>query len=348
MGLNCIAFDTVLVKFQQYYETTPMKRSDSKNGLPRTWRRALDAAGVLGLVLHYLTSTMDDTALCQIFSITPTCCTRYLDWGLDLLLLAYKTVEAARIVWPTPVEMEKLSLRIQARRGKQTSVSNTFGFVDGCKLHCKQSLNDFEQSQYYNGWKTDHFISNVFCFDTQGCIIWASLNNPGSWHDSTCSKCLYDRLKDQTPDPYNILADTAFPYLDGKILKPLKTGDSIPRTRQGFAAAIKTSHEVTSERQAAEWGMRALQGAFPRLYVPTAASDHPRRLRMLTAVARTFNVRTRLVGINQLKTVYDEAAAREEDNPDVTFRSIAEQFYNGIFKPKDANARIRRYCHAEI
>lgn len=353
-GINVSTFEHILNNgFTALYEERPLKRNDNQGTGSRMERRSLDAAGVLGLALHWATSTMDHTALCQIFAVTPTCCARYLDFGLDLLHDVLHKMTEARIAWPKAEEFPALAARIQARRGSGTAVNNTFGFVDGCKLPIKQSLNDLEQSVYYNGWKSAHYVSNVFAFDTYGCIIWASLNNPGSYHDSTCSKGLYERLKNQTPEPYNVVADTAFPFagaLAGKILKPLKSGDKMPASQYAFAREVRTSHEVTSERQAAEWGMRSLQGTFPRLYMPSPASDHVKRLRMLTVITRLHNVRTRMVGINQIRTVYDEAIERAEANQSESqaFVTLADMYYKETFQPENANAQIARFYHNEL
>ena len=65
------------------------------------------------------------------------------------------------------------------------------------------------------------------------------------------------------------------------------------------------SHKAcVSVRQAAEWGMRGVQAAFPRLTM-RMTTDNARRHMILEIVFRLFNARTRLMKINQIRTVYD-------------------------------------------
>ena len=50
---------------------------------------------------------------------------------------------------------------------------------------------------YYNGWTSDHYVSNVFCFCPDGTIPIAYFNVPGSVHDSQVAEWgdIYDKLK---------------------------------------------------------------------------------------------------------------------------------------------------------
>jgi hypothetical protein len=61
--------------------------------------------------------------------------------------------------------------------------------------------------------------------------------------------------------------------------------------------------QLSSYRQTAEWGMRALQGGFGRLRVPLSVNAEA-RFRLLRVISRAFNLRVRMVGINQIRTVY--------------------------------------------
>ena len=58
----------------------------STHGEPRPGGRSLDAWGALGLVLHYLNSTMLEISLQQIFALIPTTVSRYITFGLQILL----------------------------------------------------------------------------------------------------------------------------------------------------------------------------------------------------------------------------------------------------------------------
>jgi hypothetical protein len=67
---------------------------------------------------------------------------------------------------------------------------------------------------------------------------------------------------------------------------------------------LKLSNVYTSLRQASEWGMRGLQGSFPRCKkrLPT---DNLLRRKILEAIIFIHNFRTEVVGLSQIKTVFD-------------------------------------------
>jgi hypothetical protein len=50
--------------------------------------------------------------------------------------------------------------------------------------------------------------------------------------------------------------------------------------------------------------MQAVQGSFARLRVPLDANDAPARAQLIETCLRLHNVRTRIVGINQIRSVY--------------------------------------------
>ena len=107
--------------------------------------------------------------------------------------------------------MEVFSAMVAAR---QPLLPGCFAFVDGLCLPMQQPPSAEKQNAYYNSWKsakTGVCVSNVLCFTPDGCIAWASMNCPGSWHDSACSSGLFEKLRTQTPDPFFIVGDSAFP-----------------------------------------------------------------------------------------------------------------------------------------
>jgi hypothetical protein len=65
---------------------------------------------------------------------------------------------------------------------------DVFAIADGLKLYFQQCDGLDEESMYYNGWKYDHFITNVLVFSIDGRMIATVMNAPGSLHDSTSAK----------------------------------------------------------------------------------------------------------------------------------------------------------------
>src|SRR5882724_7915917 len=86
MGFDVDTFGLILQGFQAEWELNHIERSDvNPNGEPRLGARSLNAAGVLGLVLHYIHSCMTETSLQQIFGLVPATVDRYIQFGLRIL-----------------------------------------------------------------------------------------------------------------------------------------------------------------------------------------------------------------------------------------------------------------------
>jgi DDE superfamily endonuclease len=145
-------------------------------------------------------------------------------------------------------------------------------------------------------------------FICSGLIIAASLNCPGSWHDSEVARPIYKKLRDKTPAGFYLVADTAFlrgaRFLEGRIRAPLKAGERLPSDPHEREQRLRFDRQLLSYRQSVEWGMRALQGSFGRLRVPMDINDSQGRSDILEICTRLHNLRVRCVGINQILNVY--------------------------------------------
>lgn len=69
--------------------------------------------------------------------------------------------------------------------------------------------------------------------------------------------------------------------------------------------ALAADRSIVSCRQAVEWGMQAIQGPFSRVTQPLP-NNHAARKRILDCVFRLYQVRVRVVGLNQIRTVYED------------------------------------------
>ncbi len=67
---------------------------------------------------------------------------------------------------------------------------------------------------------------------------------------------------------------------------------------------LKISNVHTSLRQASEWGMRGLQGTFPRCKKRMPSNPETRRL-VLECIVLIHNFRTEIVGFSQIRSVFD-------------------------------------------
>ncbi|KIK52702.1 hypothetical protein GYMLUDRAFT_250962 [Collybiopsis luxurians FD-317 M1] len=170
MGLDVATFHFILEghgHFADVWDSTPIPRGDvSQAAAPRVGMRSLDAAGALGLVLHYLGSAIHEVQLQQIFAIVPSVLTRYLHFSLDILLATLRKMKEARIALPeTQDEYEELSLLVVACH---PLLEGAFSSIDGLALPAQVSDDPEIENATYNGWKTDHTITNVLMFSLKG------------------------------------------------------------------------------------------------------------------------------------------------------------------------------------
>ncbi len=61
---------------------------------------------------------------------------------------------------------------------------------------------------------------------------------------------------------------------------------------------------VVSVRQAAEWSVRDLRGAYPRLRTTLTLTDYQRRL-LFEGIIKLNNYRTFSLGLSQVRTVFE-------------------------------------------
>ena len=262
----------------------------------------LDRFAKLGLFLHFLNSTMGMKNLQQIFGCSAWMVSVVIKDYLHLVKRALLNHADARVRWPDAEQRRHLAELVSRR---EPTINNIIGFVDGLHLFVQCNDDTTEQSQFYNGWIGDTCINNIFVFSATGMIIFAALNFPGCVHDAYAAVQLYNLLE-SIDDEYAIVADVAFPTrkaMEGKIVCGSKQG-AIPAARDEAIEHILKHVVMVSLRQAAEWGMRCLQGTFGRLRL-RLPHDNKRRLLMMECVVLLHNFRTSRLGINQIRTVFD-------------------------------------------
>lgn len=150
---------------------------------------------------------------------------------------------------------------------------------------------------------------------------------------------MYDRLRQSTPPPFYIIGDSAFPSSTGlatKVRTPLKDGATLPRDPARLAAVLEENRAIVSVRQAAEWGMRALQGPFARLRVPLDPNDHDDRGRIIRLCARLHQLRVRIIGLNQTRNTFLPSFSGGGRSPFACFQSL-------LFRDIRKADRVGRY-----
>lgn len=172
MGFDVETFELIVRSgFGTLWLSQPIPRADANtHGETRPGGRSLNAWGALGLVLHYLNSTMLEISLQQIFALIPTTVSRYITFGLQILLETLRVLPDAAIRWPVhDIEFQDDSDLIVARHAR---LDGAFASVDGLNLPTQTSEDPEVENATYNGWLSEHFISFVIVFSPRGmCLL---------------------------------------------------------------------------------------------------------------------------------------------------------------------------------
>ena len=125
------------------------------------------------------------------------------------------------------------------------------------------------------------------------------INCPGSWHDSfILSYGIYRKIE----DVYNqfggkVVVNSAFnASRNKKFLIKSAQNDPINATRY----TIQLNRAATSVRQLSEWGMRMIQGQFPRLKDKMEFKEFGERKVILHLMVLLYNFQTEEVHINMI------------------------------------------------
>lgn len=131
----------------------------------------------------------------------------------------------------------------------------------------------------------------------------------GSWHDAQICRPLFTKLIEETPEPYAIAGDSAFPHhglLFKKIVTCMKEDNEYAQVSSQLMDTRRALHNyIVYIRQAAEWGMGALQKTWGCLQLPLP-TDNEARSMLLMVVLRLHNYRVCNVGYNQIRSVYKD------------------------------------------
>lgn len=279
---------------------------------------SLASVDILGLTLHYLKSSARQIHLCPMFGLVPSSVQVWVDYGMEVLfrVVKKKSRKDFAVKWPTEVEMKDSSDNLTNNRPNGQLMRGIFGVVDGGRLPCADYDNSDLQNAYYEGYTGNVEVTNLLVFNFFGEVIHAAVNYPGSWHDSklaSVSGLIFPKLgDDMTPPGFAILGDSAFVcdlrVAHGKVVRARKANEvrDIPTSAALAAVDIIMQRVLPSERQSAEWGIRCLKGPFGRMRLPLSP-DSVKRGRLIRTCVHLLNFRTRIIGLNQVWTVYASA-----------------------------------------
>ena len=299
-----------------------------RHGCPRL----LGPEGCLGLLLFYLGSTMNYKHLCMLFGVTPSVCSRVINMMLKKVVRGLRSHPFAQVKFPDAVKMREFADMIQER---EPLVSDIIGFMDGVSFPAECTDERVEQNSYYCGYDCDTMVNNVFAYGPDGKVFFAAINFPGSWADGSMTARFLGHLKAKIGE-YKICVDQGFPRSGdayGTLVGPVtkRAARRLHRDVRDYLLRISNVH--TSLRQASEWGMRGLQGTFPRCKKRLPSDSEQRRL-VLESIVLVHNFRTEYVGYSQIKSVFDPEYVRVEN---LHGYDQISQYY---FRPGDYNSDI--------
>jgi hypothetical protein len=281
----------------------------------------VDYDDICALALHWFSSASSQLSLQCIFGLTPGRCSELLRLGRRVLLDVLLAHPDAQVCWPSEEEMRENFALIAddathpGSRGIPPLQSLPFAFVDGTLFRIPKPASETEQRAYFSGKAHMHCVNCILVYDPHGCVIWMSMNNYGSKHDFGLSAGLIHLLSSPaTPEWAGLIADTGFrSVLTSKLFITAHTQRcAMPADPAQYEDAVYADWWITYKRQAAEWGQRALKSLSPRCSTRLPVGAHE-RAHMLRTLVHFHNFRTRRIGKNQIKTVYQAALDRRNE-----------------------------------
>ncbi len=179
----------------------------------------------------------------------------------------------------------------------EPSIDDVIGFMDGVSLKTECTSKHVTQNAFYSGYKCETTVNSVFTYGPDGKVFIAAINFPGSWADgSLCARFLHSICR--RIGHYKICVDQGFPRSGDAwniLVGPMNEHSAwrLHPTMRDYL--LHVSNVYTSLRQSSEWGMRALQGSFPRCKKCLPSNFMQRRL-VLESIILIHNFRTDIVG----------------------------------------------------
>jgi len=171
MGFDVDAFEHIIKSgfaCMWYEKSIDCSDRDMTTGNPRPSARLVDAWGALGLVLHYLNSTMCEVSLQQIFALIPSTISCYITFALYLLFETLNNIPESFIKYPKLLhEFQENSDLIVSRHPR---LHGAFASLDGLNLAVQTSEDVDIENATYNGWLSDHFVSSVLMYSPKGML----------------------------------------------------------------------------------------------------------------------------------------------------------------------------------
>ena len=252
--------------------------------------RDLDAVGGLGLVLAWFrTKCPCNRSLVMIFGQTSTPLYKWLKFARCVLLSVLMDDPDSQIRSPTAEEVASFQAAIGA---KYPYCADVWGALDGLKASIEKPDNENVQNQFYNGWTHGHYVNSIFLFSPDGKIRMTVFNCPGVMHDSDMANHgLYEKMERVYEETGGkVVVDSAFKLKLSNCLIKSSQIDPVDGLR------LLINKDATSIRQLSEWGMRMIQGGFPRIKDCIKYEEEGDRKIIFMLMIHLYNFKTTNVG----------------------------------------------------
>lgn len=302
---------------------TPIEvnKGDHKYGVPRPQditRRKLDCIFTIAMTMYFLAYPDCRVGIGSNFGMINTHVTKYVRFGLYIIIKVLQKHPNARIHWPCESQ-EYLDRQVQRIARMVPELRDDYGilitsWMDGFRLPIGKKKDYKEQNNDYSGEKKRHLRKVIIITDSEGYVVAAVINCPGKWGDSKCTELggIYDLIDRKLPDGYSVGADTAFKgaVLGRKVTKILKNGEYLPdgMTEEEYNELEKL---LIKSRQPGEWINRVLVQSFRRLRAGLGVFDDLNGDLMLACIL-LHNWRARTSSRNQVKKFFDILEKEEE------------------------------------
>ena len=226
-------------------------------------------------------------------------------FGRRVLCHVLSTQAKAQVQLPTDPNKIEEYVDAVAKKHNQLGKERVAFTIDGTKLYIEQAGSNVIQNMFYNGWTKDHYVSNVFVFAPDGCIVAMTINAPGCMHDSGIATygSMYDKMQYMF-DTYGVKSVVDSAFMAVKKEHMIQSGQQIPLVVSTDHSVVRLHKEATQFRQSSEWGMRTLQASFPWLKDRMVYKEVGERLVVLKLISQLFNLRANCVGISQIRNTY--------------------------------------------
>jgi hypothetical protein len=236
----------------------------------------------------------------MIFGITPSTCSEVINKMLPLVVRKLKRHPMAAVKFPDAGKMEYFARLIHQH---EPEVDDVIGFMDGLSLVSGCTSEVLAQDAIYNGYHRETMVNNIIAYGPDGKVFLTAINFPGSWHDGSITANILPYIRERIGN-YKMCIDQGFPRSGGTSF--LLVGPVSCRQAQRLAAnyLLTISNIYVLLCQASKWGMRGLQGTFPRFKKRLSGNAFKHSL-VIQSIVLIHNFRTEIVGLNQIRTVFD-------------------------------------------